>query len=58
MAGKGRDVRDMGIHGSPPTRVAEVPIKCTRPARSPVDLQVDPETLSTTPVTLEYLGQP
>jgi hypothetical protein len=48
----------MGTHGSPPTRVPEVPVKWTRPARSPVDLQVGPETLSTTPATLEDIGRP
>jgi hypothetical protein len=46
-------VRDMGTHGSPPTRVLEVPAKWTWPFRSSVDLQVGPETLSTTPATLE-----
>jgi hypothetical protein len=30
----------------------------TRPVRSPTDLQVDPETLSTTPTTLEDLRRP
>jgi hypothetical protein len=49
-------LRDMGTHGSPPTRVLEVPIKWTRPAKSPTDLQMGPETLSTTPETLEDLG--
>jgi hypothetical protein len=48
----------MGTHGSPPTRVPEVPVKWTRPARSPADLQVGPETLSTILVTLEDLGRP
>jgi hypothetical protein len=48
----------MGSHGSPPARVPEVPVKWTRPARSPADLQVGPETLSTIPVTLEGLGRP
>jgi hypothetical protein len=48
----------MGTHGSPPTRVPEVPVKWTQPARSPADLQVGPETLSTTPATLEDLGHP
>jgi hypothetical protein len=48
----------MGTHGSPPTKVLEVPVKWIRPARSPADLQVGPETLSTTPVTLEDLGRP
>jgi hypothetical protein len=42
----------MGTHGFPPTRVPEVPVKWTRPARSPTDLQVGPETLSTTSTTL------
>jgi hypothetical protein len=51
-------LRDMGTHGSPPTRVPEVPIKWTQPARSPADLQVGPDTLFTTPVTLEDLGRP
>jgi hypothetical protein len=32
----------MGTHGSPPTMVLEVPVKWTRPARTPVDLQVGP----------------
>jgi hypothetical protein len=48
----------MGTHGSPPTRVLEVSVKWTRPARSPVDLQVGLDTLSTVPATLENLGQP
>jgi hypothetical protein len=48
----------MGTHGSPPTRVLEVPVKWTQPDRSPTDLQVGPETLSTTPTTLEDLGRP
>jgi hypothetical protein len=48
-------LRDMGTHGSPPTRVLEVPIKWTRPVRSPVDLQVGPKTLFMTPTTLEDL---
>jgi hypothetical protein len=48
----------MGTHGSPLTRVPEVPVKWTRPARSPTDLQVGPETLSTIPATLEDLGRP
>jgi hypothetical protein len=51
-------LRDMGTHGSPPTRVLEVPVKWTQPARSPADLQVRPETLSTIPTTLEELGRP
>jgi hypothetical protein len=48
-------LRDMGTHGSPTTRVSEVPVKWTRPARSPADLQVGTETLSTTPVILDDL---
>jgi hypothetical protein len=52
-----RGLRDMGTHGSPPTRVPEVPVKWIRPARSPADLQVGPETLSTTPATLDDLLQ-
>jgi hypothetical protein len=48
----------MGTHGSPPTRVPKVPVKWTRPTRSPADLQVGPETLSTIPATLEDLGRP
>jgi hypothetical protein len=48
----------MGTHGSPLTRVPEVPIKWTQPARSPADMQVGPETLSLTPATLEDLGRP
>jgi hypothetical protein len=48
----------MGTHGSPPTSVPEVPVKWTRPARSPVDLQVGPETLYTISATLEDLGRP
>jgi hypothetical protein len=48
----------MGTHGSPPTRVPEVPIKWIRPVRSPVDLQVGLETLSTTPATLEDSRRP
>jgi hypothetical protein len=51
-------LRDMGTHGSPPTRVPEVPVEWTRPVRSPADLQVGPETLSTIPATLEDLGRP
>jgi hypothetical protein len=45
----------MGTHGSPPTRVPEVPVKWTRPARSPADLQVGPVTLS---IILVTLGRP
>jgi hypothetical protein len=48
----------MGTHGSPPNRILEAPVRWTRPARSPADLQVGPETLSTTPVTQEDLGRP
>jgi hypothetical protein len=48
----------MGTHGSPTTRVPEVPVKWTQLAKSPTDLQVGPETLSTTLVTLEDLGRP
>jgi hypothetical protein len=48
----------MGTHGSPSTRVPEVPVKWNRPARSPANLQVGPETLSTTPSTLEDFGRP
>jgi hypothetical protein len=48
----------MGTHGSPPTRVPEVLVKWTRPAGSPTDLQVGPETLSTIPTALEDLGRP
>jgi hypothetical protein len=48
----------MGSHGSPLTRVPEVPVKWTRPTISPVDLQVGPETLSTILATLEDLGRP
>jgi hypothetical protein len=53
-----RGLRDMGTHGSPQTRVLEVPVKWTRPARSPANLQVGPETLSTIPMTLEDLRRP
>jgi hypothetical protein len=42
----------------PPTRVPEVPVKWTRPARSPADLQVGPKTLSTILTTREDLGRP
>jgi hypothetical protein len=45
----------MGTHGSPLTRVLEIPIKWTPPTRSPTEVQVRLETLSTTPVTLEDL---
>jgi hypothetical protein len=48
----------MGTHGSPPTRVPEVRVKWTRPARSPANLQVGPKTLSTTPTTLEESRRP
>jgi hypothetical protein len=48
----------MGTHGSPPTRVPEVPVKWTRPAKSPADLQVAPETLPIIPATPEDLGRP
>jgi hypothetical protein len=48
----------MGTHGSPLTRILEVPDKWTRPARSPADLQVDLETLSTILSTLEDLRRP
>jgi hypothetical protein len=48
----------MGTHWSPPTRVLEVPVKWTRPVRSPTDLQVDIETISTTLAILEDLRRP
>jgi hypothetical protein len=48
-----RGLRNMSAHGSPPTRVPEVPIKWTRLVRSPTNLQAGLKTLSTTPVTLE-----
>jgi hypothetical protein len=48
----------VGTHVSPPTRVLEVPVKWTQPVRSPADLQVGPETLSTIPATLEDLRRP
>jgi hypothetical protein len=48
----------MDTHRSSQTRVLEVPVKWTRPVRSPIDLQVDPKTLSTTPATLEDLRRP
>jgi hypothetical protein len=51
-------LRDMGTHGSPPTRVPEVPTKWTQPARRPTDLQVGPETLSTPPATQEDSRRP
>jgi hypothetical protein len=47
----------MGTHGSPLTRVPEVPVKWTRLASSPTDLQVGPETLSAILTTLEDLGR-
>jgi hypothetical protein len=52
------EVRDMATHGSPPTRVPEVPVKWTSPARSPADLQVGPETLFTILATLGDLRRP
>jgi hypothetical protein len=54
---RGSLVRDMGTHESPPTRVLEVHVKWTRPARSPTDLQVGPKTLSTIPTTMKDLGR-
>jgi hypothetical protein len=48
----------MGTHGSPPTRVLEVPVMWTQLAKRPADLQMRLETLSTTPTTLEDLGRP
>jgi hypothetical protein len=45
-------LRDMGTHGSPLTRVLEVLVKWTQLVRSPTNLQVDPEALSTTQATL------
>jgi hypothetical protein len=48
----------MGTCGSPLTRVLEVIVKWTRPVRSPADLQVGPETLSTISATSEDLGRP
>jgi hypothetical protein len=48
----------MGTHGSPMTRVPEVPIKWTQPVRRPADLQVGPEISSTTPATLEDSERP
>jgi hypothetical protein len=53
-----RGLKRHGTHGSPPTRVVEVPAMWTWPVGSPTDLQVDPETLSTTLKTLEDLGRP
>jgi hypothetical protein len=50
--------RDMGTHGSPPTRVPELPVKWTWPVRSPTNLQLGLETLSTTPATLEDSRRP
>jgi hypothetical protein len=38
--------------------VLEVPVKWTRPASCPANLQVGPKTLSTTLATLEDLGRP
>jgi hypothetical protein len=55
---KSNKVRDMGTHGSPPTRVPEVLVKWTRPVRSPADLQVGRKTLSTTPMSLEDSRRP
>jgi hypothetical protein len=48
----------MGTHGSPPTKVLEIPVKWTRPIRSPTDLQVGPDALSTTLATLEDSRRP
>jgi hypothetical protein len=48
----------MGTHGSPPTRVLKVTAKWTQSFRSSADLQVVPETLSTTLVTLEDFRRP
>jgi hypothetical protein len=53
-----RVVTDMGTHGSPPTRVPEVPVKWARPAKSLTDLQLGPEILSTILATQEDLGRP
>jgi hypothetical protein len=44
-------LRDMGTHGSPPSRVPDVSAKWTRSAKNPADLQVGPRTLSTYPTT-------
>jgi hypothetical protein len=54
---------DQGLkrHGYPwvpPNRVPEVPVKWTRPVRSPADLQVGLETLSSIRATLEDLRRP
>jgi hypothetical protein len=35
-------VRDMGTHGSPPTRVSAIPDRRARPTRRPTDLSVGP----------------
>jgi hypothetical protein len=51
-------LRDMGTHGSPLIRIPEVLVKWTQPARSPADLQMGPETLSTIPATSKDLGRP
>jgi hypothetical protein len=48
----------MGTHGSPLTRVLEVSVKWIRRVISPADLQVGPETLSTTLTTLEDSRRP
>jgi hypothetical protein len=53
-----RGLERHGYPWSPPTRVPEVSVKWTWPARSPVDMKVDPETLSTTQPTLEDSRRP
>jgi hypothetical protein len=48
----------MGTQGSSLARVTEIPDKWTQVTRSPTDLQVGPETLSTISATLEDLRRP
>jgi hypothetical protein len=48
-------VRDMSTHGSPPTRVPEVPVKWTRPARSPARPTSRPGDLTHNPGNLGRL---
>jgi hypothetical protein len=48
----------MGTHGSPPTRSRRSLSSGPDRPQAPADLQVDPETLSTIPMTLEDHGRP
>jgi hypothetical protein len=53
-----RGLERHGYPWDPSARVPKVPVKWTQAAKSPADLKVGLETLSTTPTTMEDLRQP